>query len=326
MSKPMIYICDLDHKGVEQEQQVFGKYNYEFEWLHCSTQEEAIEKCQGAKVFLNQYLKMDRKIFKALPELKCIVRYGVGYDNVNLKDADEYGIQVCNVPDYGTGEVADQAIAHMMALTRKISFANNLIKKGVWDYKHNIPVYRLKEMTIGICGVGRIGSEFAIRAKQIGGKIIAYDTEYGHGNRKFPDFIEFVSFDELIKKSDIILIHCPLNEKTYHMFSNREFQNMKNTAFIINVARGGIIDESALLWALSNNEIAGAGIDVVEKEPMALDNPLLKFDNFLITPHSAWYSEHAAEEMKRKVAEEAVRFLNREPVKYPVNHPNMKGE
>ena len=324
MSKPMVYISDLDHKDVKQEERVFGQYGYDFEWLHCATQEEAIEKCQGAKVFLNQYLKMDRNIFKALPELKCIVRYGVGFDNVNLKDADEFGIQVCNIPDYGTGEVADQAVAHMMALTRKVTLANNLIKSGVWDYQHNIPVYRLKEMTIGVCGVGRIGGEFAKRVKEIGGRVIAYDVEYE--NRKFPDFIEFVSFEELVKESDIISIHCPLSDDTYHMFSDREFKNMKNTAFIINVSRGGIIDEDALLRALENNEIAGAGIDVVEKEPMTSDNPLLKFDNFLITPHAAWYSEHAAEEMKRKAAEEAVRFLKNEPVKYPVNHPKMKGE
>ncbi len=321
MQEPFIYICDLDHKDVKPEERVFGENGYDFRWLHCQTQDEAIEKCRGARVFLNQYLRMDRKIFEALPDLKCVIRYGVGFDNVNMDDANEFGVQICNIPDYGTGEVADQALAHMMSLTRKLTLANNLVKEGVWDYQRNIPIYRLKEMTIGICGVGRIGSEFAKRARAVGKRVIAYDVEHGRSNRSFPDFVEFVSFEELIRQSDIISIHCPLNENTYHMFSDNEFKKMKNSAFIINVARGGIIDEDALLRALTDREIAGAGIDVVEKERMSPDNPLMKFDNFLITPHAAWYSEHAAEEMKFKAADEAVRFLKGIPVKYPVNNP-----
>lgn len=311
-----VIICDLDHKDIEPELKVLGEAGLDVKWLHCKSQEEVIKSCKGAVVLLNQYIKMDKKIFSALPDVKCIVRYGVGYDNINLSDAKEYGVQACNVPDYGTREVADQALAHMMTLVKKLALTNNLIRRGVWDYQKNIPVFRLSDATVGICGVGRIGTAFAERVRPLCKEITAYDAEYGKSKRKFPDFVKFVSFDELLEKSDIISVHCPRSEETYHLFGEKEFAAMKNTAYLINVARGGIVDENALLHALKNKEIAGAGLDVVENEPLTPDNPLLKLDTFSISPHSAWYSEQSALELKRKAAEEAVRFMNGEPLKY----------
>ena len=134
MANPKVFICDCDHADVLQEEKVFAKEGIEFNWLHCKTQDEVIASCQGAEVFLNQYVKMDEKIFKAIPTLKCIVRYGVGVDNVNISDATKYGVQVCNVPDYGTNEVADHAIALMMSFVRKIDRSSSLVRRGVWDY------------------------------------------------------------------------------------------------------------------------------------------------------------------------------------------------
>lgn len=315
-----IVICDLDHKDIAPEMAVLDKAGYEYKWLKCQSQEEVIEKCKGATVLLNQYVRMDEKIFSALPEVKCIVRYGVGVDNVNVDDATKYGVQVCNVPDYGTREVADQALSHMMMLVRKLNISNKLIREGIWDYQYHIPVKRLSETTVGVFGIGRIGTEFAKRVNALGCKVIAYDINYGKPGRTFPDFVEFVSFEELLEKSDIISIHSPKDETTYHAFSKNEFEKMKDTAYIINVSRGGIIDEDALCYALQNKLIAGAGLDVVEKEPLTKDCPLLKFDNFTISPHAAWYSEESAVELKRKVAEEAVRFMNGEKVHYPINN------
>lgn len=319
MSDKKVIICDLDHEDVKPEAAVFEAAGLDFEWLHCRDQEEVIEKCRGAKVLLNQYVRMDKKIFEALPELKCVVRYGVGVDNINLKDATEYGVQACNVPDYGTCEVADQALALMMCLVRKVAFTNSLIRKGTWDYRKEIPIYRMREMTVGIYGVGRIGSEFAKRVHAMGCKVIAYDAEAHNADRKFPDFVTFVSAGELIRTADIISIHCPLLPDTYHVFGKKQFADMKKSAYLINVSRGGIVDEDGLLWALKNKEIAGAALDVVEHEPMQANNPLLGFENFIISPHTAWYSEESALELKRKAAEEAVRFLKGEPVHYPVN-------
>lgn len=311
-----VIISDLDHKNIEPELEVLNRAGLEVKWLNCKTQAEVIQNCKGAVVLLNQYVRMDKKIFEALPTVKCIVRYGVGYDNINLQDAKMYRVQACNIPDYGTHEVADQALAHMMTLVKKLLLTNNLIRKGIWDYQKSIPIFRLSDATIGICGVGRIGSAFAERVRPLCKKVIAYDPEYGKSGRSFPDFVKFVSFDELLTKSDIISVHCPRSEKTYHMFDHKAFSAMKPTAYFINVSRGGIVDESALLLALQNGEIAGAGLDVVEHEPLSPDNPLLSLENFCISPHSAWYSEQSALELKRKVAEEAVRFINGEKLKY----------
>ena len=190
MSDKKIVICDCDHEDVETEKKVLEAAGYEFDWLHCKTQQEVIEQCREAVVLMNQYVKMDRTVFQALPNLKCVVRYGVGVDNINLEDADEFGVQACNVPDYGTREVADQALAMMMCLTRKVAFTNALIHKGVWDYRREIPIYRMSVMTVGIYGIGRIGSEFAKRVHALGCKVIAYDIEAGNKNRKFHDLQE----------------------------------------------------------------------------------------------------------------------------------------
>ena len=320
-----IVICDLDHKDIDEETKVLQSVGMTTKWLHCKTQREVIENCQGAVVLLNQYVKMDRVIFEALPTVKCIVRYGVGYDSVNLADATEYGVQICNVPDYGTGEVADHALTHALNLARKISLQDGLIKKGIWDYRKSIPVFRLSEATVGVFGVGRIGTSFAQKIRPLCKEVIAYDTEYGKSGRTFPDFVKFVSFEELLRRSDIVSVHSPLSESTYHVFNERTFAQMKDTAYLINVSRGGIVDEEALYKALKEGKIAGAALDVVEKEPLTADDPLLSLENFIVSPHSAWYSLQSALDMKRKVAEEAVRFIKGEKVKNPVNNI-VKGE
>lgn len=318
MNGNQIIICDLDHEDVKEEREVFDAEGYSFLWLRCRTQAEVAEKCQGAVVLLNQYIRMDRAVFEALPSVKCVVRYGVGYDNVNLADAREFGVQVCNVPDYGTMEVADQALAHMMNLVRKTAFSDRLIRSGVWDYRKLIPIHRLSESTVGICGVGRIGNAFAHRVHAFGCKVIAYDVEQNNGRRHFPDFVEFVPFAELLERSDILSIHCPLNETTYHMFSAAELDRMKPGAYLINVARGGIVDEDALYDALKEGRIAGAALDVVEREPLEASSRLLDAGCFYATPHAAWYSEESSRELKRKAAQEAVRFLKGIPVRYSV--------
>ena len=324
MSDKRIVICDLDHADVETERAIFDKAGYDFDWLHCVTQDDVINSCQNAEVLLNLYIRMDRKIFKALPKLRCIVRYGVGVDNVNLPDADEFGVQICNVPDYGTREVADHALSLTMCLARKIAFSNSLIRNGVWDYTREIPIHRMSESTVGLFGIGRIGREYAARVHAMGCRVIACDP-YVKGNAAgIPDYVEMVSWEELLAQADILSVHCPRTPDTYHIFSRPEFEKMKKSAYIINVSRGGIIDEDALFWALSSGEIAGGALDVVENEPLRPDDPLLSCQNFIATPHTAWYSEESAQELNRKVAEEAVRFMKGEPVRYPVNHPKKK--
>lgn len=313
-----VIICDCDHQDIAEERAVLEAAGYSYSWHHCMTQDEVIAECQGATVFLNQYVRMDSRIFAAIPTLKCVVRYGVGYDNVDLRDAAKYGVRVCNVPDYGTNEVADQALAFMMALVRKTYLVNRRVREGAWNYTEIIPVFRLSGKTVGIIGLGRIGKAFARRVMALGCRVIACDILAGTEGFECPAGVEMTSLEELLQRSDIISIHSSLNDTTRGMIDRNELAMMKPTAYLINVARGGIINEAALDEALENKGIAGAALDVVASESLRADAPLLRHENFLISPHMAWYSEESSRELKQKAAEEAVRFMRGEPLRCPI--------
>lgn len=317
MNKPVVRITDCDHDSIQIEREVIEQLTDNFVLLNCKTEEDLIKHCQGAEGLINQYAPFTRRVLSQLPDCKVIVRYGVGVDNVDLEAASEYGIQVCNVPDYGTNEVSDHAIALMFALSRKVVELNTYVKNGIWNYQKSIPVFRLQEQTIGVVGLGRIGSAFAAKAHGLGMKVIGCEPYFHQG--RIPDFVELVSFEQLLEQSDIISVHCPLNEVTTNLFGHKELQRMKNTAYLVNTARGGIINEADLDKALTNKWIAGAALDVLSNEPAGSDFPLLKHDNFICTPHMAWYSEHAYKELKRKAAEEVVRVVSGETPVYPVN-------
>lgn len=314
-----IMISDCDHKDFIPEQKVFLKANMDFGIAQCKTREDVIEKCKGAVVLLNQYAPLDAKVFQALPNLKFVVRYGVGFDNINIADATAFGVQICNVPDYGVNEVADHALALLLTLTRKIMQMSLQVRSGGWDYTEAIPIRRASTQTIGIVGVGRIGTAFAHRVHAMGYTVIGCDIEYGFIGRRFPEFIEFLKLDELLRRSDIISIHCSLNEQTKDLFDDETFAKMKQGSYLINVSRGGMVDENALYRALGNGHLAGAGIDVAKQEPMPLDHPLRSCEKILITPHIAWYSEDSAWELKEKCAQECVLFMNGDALRYPVN-------
>ena len=312
-----IYITDCDMSNIDPEIKIFKKFGFDYKWMDCKNEDDIIEKCPGAIAVLNQYTHIGEKTFKALPSLKMIVRYGVGVDNIDLEVATKYGVQVCNVPDYGTEEVADHAFGLMTTLTRKVYHAVPLVKSGVWDYALSRPILRANKTTVGIIGVGRIGRAFARMAHSLGCRIIGYDAFLKQEN--VPEYIELMSQDEVFKQSDVISLHCFLNKETENLINADKLKMMKNTAYLINVARGGLVDENALAEAIKNGEIAGAGLDVVKQEPMPKDHIFNKYDNILVTPHIAWYSEDAFTDLKTKCAEEAVRFMLGKPVRCPVN-------
>ncbi|MEY8752709.1 C-terminal binding protein [Alkalicoccobacillus gibsonii] len=314
-----VVITDCDHEHINYEKNILSENNIDFELKQCKTEEDLIKECQGATVLINQYAPITRNVLQSLSDVKLVVRYGVGVNNVDLEAASDFGVQVCNVPDYGTQEVADHALAFMLAFTRGIYKMVKGVKEGEWNYQHAVPLYRHSEQTVGVIGLGRIGTAFAQKASALGCRVISYDPKYTEEKQnRMPDFVEYKSFEELLNESDVISIHCPL-DKALNLIGADELKKMKDNAYLINVSRGGIINEDALEEALTNNYIAGAAVDVLVNEPVQKDRPLLKLDNFLCTPHMGWYSEQAAVELKEKVATEAVRFLKGEPVHYPVN-------
>lgn len=283
-----------------------------------------ITQCAGANVILNQYGPFTEPVLAALvPDLGLIVRYGVGVDNVDLEAATRHGVQVCNVPDYGMNEVSDHALGLMLALVRKLPMITDLTRKGQWDYRLTIPVHRVRDLTIGVLGVGRIGRLFAAKAAAFGGRVLLCDPYNPEVSKQLPG-TEQVTFGDLLADSDVLSVHCPLSAETRGLIGAAELARMKPGAIVINTARGGIIDEEALADALESGAIGGAGIDTVEQEPLPGESRLLSQANCLVTPHMAWYSEEAAHEMKRKVAEEAVRFARGEAPRYPVNRPERR--
>ena len=320
MENIQLFITDCAHADIEPEKEVLDAHKIPYKRLFCKSQDEIIEKCQGGVVFLNHYEKMDAHIFKNIPSLKLVVRYGVGYDNVNVEDATKYGVQVANVPDYGMNEVADHALALLLAVVRKIPLLNKRVHQGVWNYGEVTPILRLSDSTVGIIGMGRIGQSFARRAHVLGCKVVAYDKFYGTPGFTVPDFVEMLpSLEHVLAQSDIVSLHCSLDPSTKHMLNEQRFSIMKDGTYLINTSRGGLIDETALVQALNSGKIRAAGLDVTTVEPIPQDHPFLGMDNVVISPHCSWYSVGSARELKRKCAQQGVDFLMGKALMYPIN-------
>ena len=313
-------ITDLRHDNTEEEEKVFAANGLAFRREHCMTEDELISRCADGQYWLNQYGRITRKVMEALPDLKFIVRYGVGFDNVDIAAATDLGIQVCNVPDYGMNEVANHAFTLLMTLWHRIIPMVRQTKTLKWDYLEAIPIRRMHESTIGVIGLGRIGSNFARKMNGFGCKIVGYDINDTVFSDPTLAFIEKVTFDDLLSRSDAVAVFVPL-DNARNLIDLDALKKMKPTAYLINTSRGGIVNETDLNEALTNKIIAGAGFDVMGTEPPDLSNPLFSHDNFLITPHMAWYSEESSLELKRKAAEEAVSYALHRTCRYPVNHP-----
>jgi len=323
-----IVVSDCNHISFEEEEEVARKNGVTFERhdLLLAKEEQIVAELGEYSVIGCQRLPVTGELLDKLPKLQCIVRYGVGVDNIDREAASARGVAVCNVPDYGTREVASHAFAMMMALTRKLKMTDRSLEKGGWDYSVSVPIYRYSEMTVGVVGYGRIGSVFGELAHALGAHVIATDPKFPPSisaeDRKAAglcDWVEFTNLEDLLKRSHVVSLHAPLTETTKYLISYPQLKRMRTDAFLINCARGGMVNEADLYRALEEKLIQGAGIDTWEKEPSDKENPLLGLDNVLATPHMAWYSEQASSDLKRKLAEECIRFMKGEELKYRLN-------
>lgn len=250
--------------------------------------------------------KVTREVIEAGKNLEIIARAGVGVDNIDVGAATEKGIMVVNAPESTSITVAEHTMGLMLTLARKIVLADKSVRRGEWNRSKFMGI-ELKDKVLGIIGLGRIGSQVSLRARAFGMKILAYDPYIDEESAESVG-ATLVELDELLKKSDIVTIHVPLTKETKHLISRRELKMMKNSAYIINCARGGIIDEEALIEALENNEIAGAALDVFEEEPPS-DSPLLEFDNVVLTPHIGASTVEAQRDAAIIVANEIKEYL-----------------
>lgn len=311
-----IYITDCDHESMDIEKKTFTKEGVDFEILNVTQPEDIIRACHDADTLILQYATISDNVLSSLKNLKGVVRYGVGVNTIDIESATKNNVAVCNVPDYGTNEVADHALALIMALARKLPLLIKDTKSNIWAYEKAIPIYRLQEQTAGIIGLGRIGLSLAKKLHGIGLKVIGFDPLAK--KEQLPDYIDFVSLDELLAHSDIISLNLPLTKSTENLIDSKEFSKMKSNCYLVNTARGGIVNEEALYQALLNHTIAGAALDVFKQEPPT-DRKLFSLDNFIATPHAAWYSEQSQQDLKRKAAEEAIRLAKGEKPLYCLN-------
>lgn len=304
-TRPLVIIADCDHGTIAPELEILRDVA-RVEVHQRSDEEGLLEICPDADGIITQYGRFTRRVLTSLRRCRAICRYGVGVDTIDLKAATECGILVGNVPDYSTDEVSNHAAALILALHRYIVPLDRTVKAGNWQFRVGSPVYRLVGQTLGIVGLGPIGIMLAEKMRGFGVKLIAVDPY----RKDWPDWVRQVSLDELLRTSDIVSLHCPLTEETRHMIDAAALRKMKPAAYLVNTARGGLVDPAAVVQALREKWIGGAALDVQEVEPMPAGHALASLDNAILTPHHSWYSEGSIAELKRKVATAMVRALN----------------
>jgi D-3-phosphoglycerate dehydrogenase / 2-oxoglutarate reductase len=285
----------------------------------CRTLEEVISVTRGAVAMVTTAFKpIGEEIFSACPSLKLIVRTGIGVDTIDLSAATRHGIRVCNVPDYCLQEVSDHTVALLLSLARKIPLADRRMKAGQFSYYAYLkPVARLQGKTVGFLGFGRIGRLVARKLSGFDVRMIFCDP---YVSQEGIESARKASLEETLRESDYLCIHAPETPETRHLLNERTLSLMKPSAFVVNTARGGIIDTAALVEMLRSGRLAGAALDVLEDETaITADHPLCRMENVILTPHAAWYSEDSLVALREKVAQEVARFIQGEPLASMVN-------
>src|SRR5262245_27290865 len=277
---PLVVICGLDHANLAEEQDVFAKAGIRYQTVIARTESEYLERCAEADGLLVQYGAVTRRVLEGLPRLRVVVRYGVGVDGIDVAAATDRGVPVVNVPDYGTDEVANHAVALLLALSRKLTRLDRQTRGGGWDVFRVGPVTRLLGQTVGILGCGRIGTAVARKLGGFDVRLLGCDPYVD----TFPPGVQPVSFERLLDESDYLTIHCPLAPDTRHLLGEETLARLRPTAVLINTARGGIVDTAALTAALQQGLLAGAGLDVLEDEPIDPASPLLRMEQVIVTP------------------------------------------
>ena len=318
MGKPLIAVTDSVFPDLEPTKKVLAVLDAEVVLATEPTTEEIIKVAAQADGLMVTYGQVTADIISSLEKCKVIARFGIGFDNIDIDAATKAGIVVVYVPDYCVDEVSDHAMAMLLDLARKTSFANSLVQSGRWDMKAVTPLYRLRGGTLGLAGFGKIPQALTPKAQAFGLKGVAYDPFVPKETAAALE-VELVDFETLLETSDYISIHTPLTPETENLFDAAAFRRMKPNALIVNTARGPLVDADALAKALDAGEIGGAGLDVLPVEPPPENSPLLGRGNVILTPHTGFYSEDALFDLQTKAAKDVVAVLRGENPVYPIN-------
>jgi D-3-phosphoglycerate dehydrogenase len=302
-----VIITDLNFATIEPERRVLSRIGASVTKYSCKDENDVIRVGKDADALLVQYAPITERVINRLERVRAIGRYGIGVDNIDLHAATQRGIQVVNVI-YAIYDVADHTVAMLLAIGRKIPFIYEATKAMRWDWKEFQPIMRLKGSKAGIIGFGRVGMEVAKRLTGFGMILLGYDPFVSE--RVFKDVgVEKAELEKLLSESDYITLNSALSKENVHMIDEPQLRMMKKTAFVINTSRGQLINESALIKALRGGWIAGAALDVLEKEPPTAENPLIRMENVIMSPHLAWYSESSVLEIQTMCAEDVARIL-----------------
>ncbi|WP_029324048.1 D-2-hydroxyacid dehydrogenase [Butyrivibrio sp. AE3004] len=311
-----IVAAEIDSVGNDIDYSVLSKAGEVSFYKDKITVENAKERLKDVEILCINKSKITTEILDRTPDLKLICEFATGFDNVDIHECAKRGIKVANVAGYSTMSVAQHTFALLFYIMESLKDYDEFVKSG--DYaaqehfcKLDIPFHELDKMTWGIIGMGNIGRKVAQIATSFGAKVIFYSASGRTAHNKEDEAYEMVSFDELLEKSDVLSIHCPLSDKTRNLIDKEALKKMKKTAILINVARGPIVNEEDLTEALLNDEIQGAGLDVLVVEPMKKDSPLLKIQDskkLFITPHMAWASVEARTRCVHEVLENILAF------------------
>jgi D-3-phosphoglycerate dehydrogenase / 2-oxoglutarate reductase len=314
----VVVITDCDHDSIDPERSVLDGHDVELRRLQCRTPEEVAAQAGDADVLINQYVPITAEVLDALPRCRLVVRYGVGVDNVDVEAAETRGVWVANVPDYGRDEVADHTLALALSVLRGVVVLDRSVHAGSWDLEPVRPLRRLSRLTWGVIGCGAIGTAVAGRAAGLGLRVLGYDVAEVRSDPP----IERVPLEELLSRSDLVSLHAALTRDSHHLIDADALARMRPTAWLVNTARGGLVEGAALLAALEAGALAGAALDVLETEPPDdLGWRLARHPRVVATPHAAWYSEEAFHTLKTEVAREALRVLEGDRPRSPVNSP-----
>ena len=329
MAEPKVVITDLVADELTPEREVLEGVA-RLEALDARREEELLGRIEDADAVIVYRLDLSRRTIERLERCQIIVRGGVGYDRIDGASARERGIPVANVPDYCTEEVADSALGLMLALTRGLSSINTRLQTAAvpWSFSEAAPLRRLRGRVLGIVGLGRIGTATALRARSLGLEVAYYDPYRPLGYDKALGLRRMETLEELVRSSWILSLHCPLTPETRGMIDARVLSLLPPGAYLVNTARGALLDTAAIPAAVASGRLAGVGLDVLEDEPPAEDDPLVHswrdpqhpaHWRVVLTPHSAFYSEESRRELRTKAALTCRRALAGEPILTLVN-------
>ncbi|WP_151772373.1 C-terminal binding protein [Streptomyces abyssomicinicus] len=302
---PRIVITDCDHDTIAPERQVAAEAEVDLVLADCKDENDVLEAAAGADGLIVQYAPVTAAVFDAVPNLKVVSRYGVGVDTIDVAAAQAHGVLVCNVPDYGTEDVSDHAVALALALLRGIPQLDRRLRRGDHDISAVKPLHRFRGRTFGVVGLGRIGVATACKARALGFEVVAHDP----AAKEVPEPLrgaELLGFEETLGRADVLSLHVPLTPATHHLLNTETLHRMRPGSVLVNTGRGAVVDTEALVEALERGQILGAALDVVENEPLLPPHRLFELPNVVLTPHVGWYSEESFTELKQRAAENAV--------------------